>query len=147
MMPKTFESLALLFCAIYLGSTAYISLIEQPARLACPPSVALAHWTQSIRLTPRYAASALLAALAALLSAKASLTSPWTWGGLLLLSVVPFTVIALLPIQRLLTASDWNADSSSTRKKLTQWDRRHSARTLLGLCAFILFLWAALQPA
>jgi hypothetical protein len=94
------EVTAVIFSAVYLGATAYITLVEHPARLACSPEVALAQWAQSVKSTPRYAASALIAAAAALVHSKAALGSPWTWGSILLLTVLPFTVVALLPIQR-----------------------------------------------
>ncbi len=99
-MPMMLETTALIFSAVYFGSTVYITLVEQPARLACAPEVALAQWAQSVKSTPRYAASALIAAGAALIHSKVALVSPWTWGSILLLTVLQFTVVALLQIQR-----------------------------------------------
>jgi hypothetical protein len=144
-MPKALEIIAIVFSAMYFGSTVYVAFVELPASLACSSATALAHWTQTLKLTPRYASSALVAAAAAILYGKASLSSPWTWGSILSLTVVPFTALALLPIQRRLTAPDWDPESIDTRQRLIQWGWRHAVRTLLGSCAFALFLWAALR--
>lgn len=67
-IPMMLEVTALIFSAIYFGATAYITLVEHPARLACSPEVAL---VQCVKSTPRYAASALIAAAAALVHSKA----------------------------------------------------------------------------
>ena len=139
------EVTALLFSAIYFGATAYITLVEHPARLACSPEVALTQWAQSVKSTPRYAASALIAAAAALVHSKATLASPWTWGSILLLTVLPFTVVALLPIQRHLAEPNPRLEHIKTIAKLRDWGIRHSVRTCLGFSAFALFVWAALS--
>ena len=77
-MPQILEIIAIISGAVYFGSTIYVALVELPASMACSSAVALAHWTHSVKLTPRYAASALVAAVAALLYGKAALASPWT---------------------------------------------------------------------
>jgi len=132
-------------CSAYFGSILYITLVELPARFACSPEVARAQWLQSVRWTPRYAASALVAAAAALIRGKVALSSPWTWGSILLLSVVPFAVVRLLPIQRRLSILDRSVDPVETGTQLKQWGWRHAVRTCCAIAAFVLFLWAALK--
>jgi hypothetical protein len=144
-MPTVLEVTALIFSAIYFGATAYITLVEHPARLACSPEVALAQWAQSVKSTPRYAASALISAAAALVHSKAALVSPWTWGSILLLTVLPFTVVALLPIQRQLAERNSLLEPIRAIAKLRDWGTRHSIRTCLGFSAFALFVWVALR--
>ena len=139
------ETTALIFSAVYFGSTAYITLVEHPARLACSPEVALAQWAQSVKSTPRYAASALIAATAALVHSKAALSSPWTWGSILLLTVLPFTVVTLFPIQRQLAEPNSLLEPIQAIAKLREWGTRHSVRACLGIGAFALFVWAALN--
>lgn len=142
---QIFEIIALIFSAVYFGATLYITLVEHPAFLACPTEVALAHWRRSVRMSPRYAASALIAASAALFYSKAVLRSPWTWGSLLLLAVLPFTNLLLLPIQLSLATSDPDSSSIASQKQLKRWGQRHAVRTGLGGGAFVLFLLAALK--
>jgi hypothetical protein len=144
-MSKTLEMITLLCCAVYFGSTLYVTLVEHPARLACSTEVAWAQWLQSVKATPRYAASALAAAATALILGKGALLSPWTWGTILLLAVVPFSVLALLPIQRRLTEPGWSSATAQTRTELEQWGRRHAIRTCLGFAAFVSFLGAIVK--
>ena len=144
-MSNIFEIIALLTGALYFGSTGYITLVEHPSRLALATEVAWSQWVQSVKSTPKYAASALIAAAAALIHGRASLLSPWTWGSVLLLAVLPFTVASLLPIQRRLINPDWPFHSDEVRRELKAWGNRHLVRTCLGFCAFALFIWAALK--
>lgn len=144
-MFKIFEFIALDASAFYFGSTAYITVVEHSAHQACSMEVALAHWRHSTKLTPRYAAAAIIAACAALVCGKWAPSSPWTWGTILLLSVLPVTVAFILPIQIRLAQINQEASPTDTRKLLRQWDRLHGLRTLLGACAFTLFLWATLN--
>ena len=139
--------IALLASSLYWGSAAYVTLVEHPARLACATEVALAQWAQSVRRTPRYAAMAIVGAAAALIQGRASLNSPWTWGAVALLAVLPWTVATLLPAQRRLAAPGWDPASAETRAILEQWGRRHAVRSLFGLTALTLFLWASIGPS
>ncbi len=66
-------------------------------------------------------------------------------GSILLLAVPPFTVTALLPIQRRLTESGQTFSPVEAHEMLERWGRLHSVRTCLGLCAFTPFLWQALK--
>jgi hypothetical protein len=74
-----------------------------------------------------------------------ALSSPWRWGSILLLSVVPFAVVRLLPIQRRLSILDRSVDPVETGTQLKQWGWRHAVRTCCAIAAFVLFLWAALK--
>ena len=146
-MQNAVEFVAVVACAAYFGATSYVTLVEHPARLACATEVAWAQWAQSVRRTPRYAALALVAAAAGLIQGRLAVGSQWTWGSIILLAVVPFTVVAMLPTQRRLTAPTWDPASVETRTMLEQWGRRHAVRGWLGLAALTLFLWAAFSPA
>jgi hypothetical protein len=137
--------IAVFAAGMYGGSTAYLALVEHPARLACATEMACAQWTQSVRRTPWYAATALVGAAAGLIQGRAAIGSPWTWGSALLLAVVPYTVVTMLPAQRRLGAPTWNAASVETRTILRQWGRRHATRAVFGVVAFALFLWVSLS--
>jgi hypothetical protein len=135
--------LAIVGSAAYVGAAGYVAVVEQPSRLACTDEIAWRQWVQSVKRTPRYAASAIVAAIAGLIHARFALGSPWTWGSVLLLAIVPFTVVAILPAQKRLTAGGWNPASDETRAMLARWGRQHVIRSLLGLTALFLFFWAA----
>jgi hypothetical protein len=146
-MPNAVEFVAIVACAMYSGAAVYVTLVEHPARLACATEMAWAQWTQSVRRTPRYAALTLVAATAGLVQGRLTIGCLWTYGSIILLAVVPFTVIAMLPTQRRLTAPTWDPASVETRAMLEQWGRRHAVRGWLGLAALSLFLWAAFNAA
>jgi hypothetical protein len=73
-----------------------------------------------------------------------TLLSDWTWGAAFILTVLPFTTAALLPLQRRLLTP---ADEAQARAMLQQWGRRHAGRAVLGAVAMVLFLIAAFSPA
>jgi uncharacterized membrane protein len=129
------ETLAIAASALYLGGALYVALVEQPARLECPDEQALAQWLASVRRTPRWAAWALVGTAAGLTRGGLAVTSTWTWGGAALLAIVPFTVAAMLPIQRRLAESA----PAEARALLERWGRLHWLRVALALAALGLF--------
>lgn len=135
------ESVAIVACALYLGAAAYVALVEHPVRLACADEIAWARWAESARRTPPYAALALVAAAAGLTRGRLAFDSPWNWGSAALLAIVPFTVVAMLPAQRRLTAPGWDPVAPETRALLEQWGRPHAVRVVLSVAALSLFPW------
>lgn len=135
--------IAILATMFYSGAAAYIAFVEHPARLACSTETAWAQWRQSVGRTPRYAASALVAAAGGLIQGRLAPSSLWTWGALLLLGIVPFTVGAMLPSQGRLTAATWDPAQPDTRPLLERWGRQHAVRLWLGVVALVVFLLAA----
>jgi hypothetical protein len=138
------EGSALFFGGIYLGATTYISLVEVPARFETKPDFGLKHWQHCLAATPRYAASALVAASAGLVTGKGHITSPWTGGSILLLLVLPLTAFAMVPLQRKLMSLPVLPDAASTTKLIHRWSTLHRVRSLLGCASFLLFLYAVL---
>src|SRR5262245_49832479 len=119
-MPDRLELLAIAACAAYSGASAHVAFVEHPARLASSLTTAFEQWRQSVGRTPRTAALALVAAAAALLRSHAAVLSPWTWGAVALLAIVPYTNFAMLPTQRgLAETSDTSADAA--HEALRRW--------------------------
>lgn len=143
-MHFVLEASALFFGAVYFGSTTYITLVEAPGRLAAAPDFAITHWKYCMLATPRYAASALLAAFAGLFIGKGHLSSPWTLGGVLLLLVLPITALTLVPLQRDLASSSKISETEAIRKSVKRWSIFHGLRTFLGCASYLLFLRGAL---
>ena len=139
-MAQFLAGLAILAAGLYSGAAWYMTFVELPALRSLPAETARTYWTQSLRRTPRYAAAALIAAAAALAAGRASLLSPWTWGALSLFGVLPFTVTAILPLQRRLLEG-----GGAWMEGLRRWRRLHVVRTALGLAGTVLFLWAVLD--
>jgi uncharacterized membrane protein len=136
-----FESTALSCAALFAGAAAYITFVEHPARLACGTAVALAQWRPSyLRATVMQAPLAVVGLLAAVMAYAAGRGLPVLAGGLVLGSVVPFTLIVILPTNRRLLEPGRGPDSPETAELLRRWGRLHAVRTLAGLVAFAILL-------
>jgi hypothetical protein len=136
---------AIVASALYTGAAWYITFVEHPAQLACPTEIARKQWALSVNKSPRYAAVSLFGVAAGFLQGHLAFTSLWTYGSLTLLAVLPFTIIAILPGQRLLAPSAEAHDPAVVRSLLERWGRRQAVRTVLGATATALFVAATLS--
>jgi hypothetical protein len=129
--------------ALFAGGALYATVVEHPARQACGPPMAVAHFRRSY---PRGAAlQAPLALVGALAAAGVWLAGGgpgWLGGGLALGAVVPYTLLAMLATNRRLMDPALAPDVLETRRLLRRWGALHLARTLLGLLALGLMLTA-----
>jgi hypothetical protein len=86
------------------------------------------------------AAVGLLSSIAAWL-AEASIR--WVVAGVLLGSVIPFTLIVILPTNKQLLNPTLDRRSAETERLLARWGRLHAVRSILSTLALLLFLWLA----
>jgi hypothetical protein len=141
MLQNIATFLATFLCGIFAGAALYVSLVEHPARLQCGPGLAVAEFRPSYRRgTVMQASCALLGSLAAIVACLAGASWLWALGGALLLSVVPFTLVVILPTNSALLDSSLDVTSPSAVRLLARWGRLHAVRTILGLFASALFL-------
>jgi hypothetical protein len=134
---------ALLLAAAFTGAAFYVSLAEHPARLALDDKSLLKQWK------PSYAAGAAMQATLAALSgafslAAAWMTFDWRWvlGATLILANWPYTLWGVMPTNRRLKATAEDDAGPSSRALLQTWGRLHAVRTVLGVAATVVFLWA-----
>jgi Domain of unknown function (DUF1772) len=134
------------FCAaIFAGAATYVTLVEHPARMECGTALAVAEFVPSYRRGTVMQAS--LAATAFLAGVGAWLTSTrfaWLVGALLILTVIPFTLIAILPTNKKLLDSSLDRNSEAARHLLIRWGQLHAVRTALSLAAFLIFFRATI---
>jgi hypothetical protein len=66
----------------------------------------------------------------------------WLAGSLLIFSVVPFTLVVILPTNNKLLEPGRDLGSEETRRLLETWGRLHAVRSLLSLAATLVYLHA-----
>jgi len=135
--------LALILAAAFTGAAIYVSVAEQPGRLALEDGALLRQWQVSYPRASVMQAS--LAVASALLGAVASWSSgDWRWlaGAVLILANVPYTLLVILPTNKALQALPAAAADGSTRRAIETWARLHLVRNVLGLAAIMAYLWA-----
>ncbi len=138
------QGLAILATALFTGAALYVSLVEQPARLALPGEVAIAEWRPSYKRASVMQAS--LAVLGTLLGIAAGLTSSrpvWIVAAFALSAVVPFTLFVMWPTNKRLEDPALDLASAEARDLLVRWGRLHAVRTAIGLASLLLILFAA----
>jgi hypothetical protein len=83
-------------------------------------------------------------------AAAASLMNSSTWwliGGSFLLLPIPYTLLAVLPINKKLLDSSLNNDPLLAHRLLVRWGRLHTVRSLLGLISFLIFIVILIREA
>ncbi|HXN89035.1 MAG TPA: DUF1772 domain-containing protein [Methylocella sp.] len=88
---------------------------------------------------------AVLGGQLALIAARAEMDWRWLAGALSLLANWPFTLIAILPTNKLLLEIPPQNAGPKSRELIRVWGRLHAVRCGLGATATVLFLWASIQ--
>ena len=122
---------------LFAGAAVYVSAVEHPARLSCGTALALREFA------PSYRRGAVMQASLAVVGLLASFAAWWQAdriefliGGLVLGSVVPFTLVVIFPTNHRLLAADLDPDSAEARALLERWGTLHAVRSALGTLAF-----------
>lgn len=140
-MSHTAQIIAALSCGLFTGAAVYITFVEHPARMGCPTEIAVTVWA------PSYKRATIMQAPLAVISAVAGVLA-WLLGGglwqligaICIFSVVPFTLLVIMPTNRRLLARGRDPASAETRSLLEQWGSLHAVRSALGFAAFVIFL-------
>ena len=144
-METLFEIVALASTALFAGAAVYVTFVEHPARVSCGTALAVAQFR------PSYRRGAVMQGGLALVGGVAGVTrwmmlggTGWLAGGLLLAALIPYTLIVIMPTNKRLLDPSLNARSPEAAALLLRWGRLHSIRTIAGLLAFGLLLFALL---
>jgi len=135
--------LALISSSVFAGVALYVNLVEQPARLSLSDQAMLSEWKTSYRRglvmqAPLAAVSGALGMIAWRYSGELG----FLVGAILMLSNWPWTLIAMMPTNRALSAMDTASPTSDARTLIIKWGILHFARSLFGVLATIVFLVA-----
>jgi len=138
-----FGHLALVTSAMFAGVAVYINFAEQHARLQLDDRALLIQWK------PSYARGFLmqsaLAAVSGVFGVMAFLFSyDWRWllAAGLILANWPFTILIIMPTNKLLQGTAPEAANDVTRGLIQQWGRLHVLRSAFGVLAVLAYLWA-----
>ncbi|WP_214472961.1 DUF1772 domain-containing protein [Mesorhizobium sp. dw_380] len=134
--------LALTVAAVFAGAAIYVSVAEQPARLRLGDRALLQEWQ------PSYKRGAAMQASIAIVACVLGLVAWWQTGGLAFaigaVSIIlpwPWTLIAMMPTNRLLEAMDVGTDNPQARSLIVKWGNLHLVRVALGVLATLAFFW------
>src|SRR5688572_13365918 len=138
-------TLALILAALFAGAALYINVAEHPARMKLDAAQALAQWSPSYdRAYTLQATLAVLAGLAGLAAWWELRGTLWLVGALLILAIWPWTLIAIMPVNKKLKAILNEGARNEAIPLLNQWARLHAVRTILGLAATLVLAAAVL---
>jgi len=141
-MRQIAEFIAVLSCSLFTGAAVYITLVEHPARMQCGVEIAATEFVPSYRratvMQATCAAVGLLSSVAAWLAGAGFL---WLIAGVLLGSVIPFTLIVILPTNKRLLDPTLDKRSAEAERLLARWGRLHAVRSVLSGLALLLFLY------
>lgn len=141
-----FLLIALLATTLFTGAALYITLVEHPARLVLAERPMLTQWQQSYRRAlPIQSLLALVAGLSGLGAGWVLNDGIAVAGGVAMLANGPFTLAALLPIDRRLSPAVAGPGDARSHRLLLRWGRLHDVRSLLGVAGMALLLGAFLH--
>src|SRR5215469_12191631 len=123
-MREIAEFISVLACALFTGAAIYINLVEHPARMQCGVEMAVREFAPSYRLaTIMQATCAAVGLLSSLAAWLAGATLWWLIAGVLLGTVIPFTLIVILPTNKQLLSPALDRGSAEAERLLKHWGR------------------------
>lgn len=133
------EIVSVIFTGLFAGAAVYVSVVEHPARMSCELSVALAEFRPSYRraavMQVILAAGGVVGALVAYYQGRGISTLV---AGIVLATVVPFTLIVIMPINRQLLDETRHSQTPDTDVLLEKWGSLHNIRTVASMLALVI---------
>jgi Anthrone oxygenase len=116
--------LALIAAALFTGAAVYVIVAEQPARLALGDRPSLAEWKAAYhRGFAMQGSLAIIGFSLGLMAASAEMDWRWVAGAFMLLANWPFTLIAILPTNKLLMETPPQNAGPKSRALIRVWGR------------------------
>ena len=144
-MRQIAEFVAVLSCSLFTGAAFYITFVEHPARMQCGVELAATEFAPSYRrATVMQATSATVGLLSSVAAWLAGSTLLWLVAGLILGSVIPFTLVVILPTNKRLLDPALDKRSVEAERLLARWGMLHAGRSVLSGMALLLVLYLAI---
>jgi len=141
-MLEVSQFLATFCTAIFAGAALYINLVEHPARRSLDTSAAVIEWARSYkRATFMQAPLAVIGFIAGTVVWLLSTGFGWLVAAALIGTVVPFTLIGIMPTNHKLLVANRDVGSAEKLVLLEKWGRLHAVRTISSVLATLLMLW------
>ena len=141
-MLEIIQIVTTLTAGLFAGAAIYINLAEHPGRMECGTALA------ATVFGPSYKRAAVMQVALALVSTLGGVTLwiftgslQWLAGAIIIFSVIPYTLVAILPTNKKLLDPNLDRNSASTEKLLKSWGRLHAVRSVLGFFAALFFLY------
>ena len=145
-MDIFFGQLGLMIAAVFAGAAIYVNVAEQPARLRLDGAALLTEWKPAYKRG--FAMQAPLA-LAGFLCGLAAYTEKQDSGFLiaafLMLANWPWTLLAMMPVNKKLSAMDPAAANPEAHDLVRKWGRLHAVRSALGAVAALAFFFTGIS--
>ena len=125
----------------FAGAAIYINAVEHPARMQGGVALALKEFRPSYRrATVMQVSLAVTGALSGAFYALTQGDGATLVAVLLLGSVIPFTLVVIMPTNNRLLSLELDNDEIAARQLLARWNRLHGVRSLLSAAAFLILL-------
>ena len=145
MFSALIQNLALITAALFAGAAIYVNVAEQPARLALDHRALLAEWKPSYAYGKLMQASlALISTVLGLLAAYLTGRRGWVAGAALILAPWPWTILVIMPVNKVLEATPPAGADAGTRRLIEKWGRLHAVRSAFGVAATLVYLLSIL---
>jgi hypothetical protein len=126
---------------LFCGAALYVNLVEHPARMSCGQELAVREFTPSYRRATIMQASLAVGGLAfGLIAAWQLHNARVAFGAAAIGSVVPYTLIVMLPTNHQLEDSALDPRGAKAAGLLRRWNQMHWVRTILSGIGFALLL-------
>jgi uncharacterized membrane protein len=136
-----FELVAIVCAGLFAGAALYITFVEHPARLECGTALATTEFGPSYRrATVMQASLAAVGLVAATVAWAQGRGVTVLLGGLLLGSVIPFTLLVILPTNQRFLRPDLDRGSAEARHLLERWGRLHAVRSVTSAIGFLVLV-------
>jgi hypothetical protein len=140
-MLEFLQIITILSCGLFTGAAVYINLVEHPARMECGTELAARVFGPSYRRAAVMQISlAVISFIGSALTYLESANILWMVGGLIIVSVIPFTLIVIMPTNKKLLSPSLDTAAESTQELLSRWGKLHAVRSVLGVLALLIFL-------